>query len=295
MANTADLARHFRVEDGSSFRLKHFNPADTRHFKSKARAEETLQRDVERLSDLQEKLYAEARWALLIILQAMDAAGKDSTIKHVMSGVNPQGCDVVSFKTPTNEEMDHDYLWRTTLPLPARGHIGIFNRSYYEEVLILRVHPELLTAQKMPPELVTKRIWKERYEDINSFERHLTRNGTVIRKFFLHVSREEQKKRFLDRLDQPVKNWKFSLNDVQERRYWDQYQQAYEEAIRATSAPHAPWYIVPADHKWFARLIVAAAITDALEGLNLAFPTLDSEKKRALAAARKELLAGKKR
>ena len=210
MPNTTELARHFRIADGRSFRLKHFDPADTRHFKSKAKAAETLQSNVERLSALQEKLYAQDRWALMIVLQAMDAAGKDSTIKHVMSGVNPQGCEVVSFKTPSNEDLQHDYLWREIPHLPERGHIGIFNRSYYEEVLIIRVHPELLMAQKIPPELVTRNIWGERYEDINAFERHLTRNGTVIRKFFLHLSRQEQKKRFLERLEQPAKNWKFS-------------------------------------------------------------------------------------
>ncbi len=240
-------------------------------------------------------MYAQDRWALMIVLQAMDAAGKDSTIKHVMSGVNPQGCEVVSFKTPSNEDLEHDYLWRETPHLPERGHIGIFNRSYYEEVLIVRVHPELLKTQKIPPERVTKNIWEERFEDINAFERHLTRNGTVIRKFFLHVSREEQKKRFLERLEEPAKNWKFSLSDVRERRCWNQYQRAYEETIRATSTPHAPWYVVPADHKWFARMIVAAAIIDALEGLNLAFPVVDREKRRELAAARRELLGKKKR
>ncbi len=295
MSSTTELARRFRIEDGHGFRLKQFDPADTRHFKSKAKAEETLQRDVARLSALQEKLYAQDRWAVMIVLQAMDAAGKDSTIKHVMSGVNPQGCQVVSFKTPSNEDLQHDYLWRETPHLPERGHIGIFNRSYYEEVLVVRVHPEFLEAQKIPPELVTRHVWQERYEDINAFERHLTRNGTIIRKFFLHISREEQKKRFLERLEEPAKNWKFSLNDVRERRYWKQYQHAYEEAIRATSTPHAPWYVVPADHKWFARLIVAAAIIDALEGLNLAFPAMDREKLRTLAAARKELLATGKR
>ncbi len=295
MPNTTELARHFRIADGRSFRLKHFDPADTRHFKSKAKAAETLQSNVERLSALQEKLYAQDRWALMIVLQAMDAAGKDSTIKHVMSGVNPQGCEVVSFKTPSNEDLQHDYLWREIPHLPERGHIGIFNRSYYEEVLIIRVHPELLMAQKIPPELVTRNIWGERYEDINAFERHLTRNGTVIRKFFLHLSRQEQKKRFLERLEQPAKNWKFSLNDVRERRCWSQYQRAYEDVIRATSTPHAPWYVVPADHKWFARMIVAAAIIDALESLNLSFPVVDRAQRRELAKARQELLGKRKR
>jgi PPK2 family polyphosphate:nucleotide phosphotransferase len=295
MPDTTELTLHFRIDNGRGLRLKTFDPADTRHFKSKAKAEETLQRDIERLSALQEKMYAQDRWALMIVLQAMDAAGKDSTIKHVMSGVNPQGCEVVSFKTPSNEDLQHDYLWRETPHLPERGHIGIFNRSYYEEVLVVRVHPELLQTQKIPPQLVTKNIWEERFEDINAFERHLTRNGTVIRKFFLHVSREEQKKRFLERLDEPAKNWKFSLSDVRERQYWSQYQRAYEETIRATSTPHAPWYIVPADHKWFARMIVAAAIIDALEGMHLAFPIVDREQRRTLAAARKELLGKRKR
>jgi len=295
MSETTELARHFRIDAGSGYRLKSSDPADTRHFKSKAKAEKVLRRDVERLSELQDRLYAQDSWSLLIILQAMDAAGKDSTIKHVMSGVNPQACEVTSFKVPSSEELDHDYLWRTTLRLPRRGHIGIFNRSYYEEVLITRVHSELLRAERLPRQLVSKRVWQERYEDINAFERHMARNGTVIRKFFLHISREEQKKRFLARLNQPEKNWKFSLSDVRERRYWDEYQQAYEDVIRATSTHHAPWYVVPADHKWFARMIVAAAIIDTLEGLNLAFPTVDREKRRELTAARKELMGRKKR
>jgi PPK2 family polyphosphate:nucleotide phosphotransferase len=239
---------------------------------------------------LQQKLYAQDRWALLVVLQAMDAAGKDGTVKHVMSGVNPEGCDVVSFKTPTPEELDHDYLWRTTLRLPERGRIGIFNRSYYEDVLILRVHPEMIETNKLPPSLVSGKVWKERYEDINAYERHLGRNGTVILKFFLHLSREEQLKRFLARLDHPQKNWKFSLADVRERGYWKKYQKAYEEAIRATATRRAPWYVVPADHKWFSRLVVAAAIVEQLEELHLAYPVLDKDKRRELAAAKETLL-----
>ena len=288
--DTNDFLERFRVESGRGFRLKNFDPADTHGFKSKQKAEDRLAHDIERLSDLQEKLYAQDRWALLIVLQAMDAAGKDGTIKHVMSGVNPEGCDVVSFKTPTPEELDHDYLWRTTVRLPERGRIGIFNRSYYEDVLILRVHPELLETNKLPKPLMSRKIWKERYEDINAYERHLARNGTVILKFFLHLSREEQLRRFLARLDHPEKNWKFSLADVRERAYWKKYQKAYEEAIRSTATRRAPWYVVPADHKWFARLVVAAAIVEQLESLNLAYPIIDKEKRRELAAAKEELL-----
>jgi PPK2 family polyphosphate:nucleotide phosphotransferase len=235
-------------------------------------------------------LYAQDRWALLLIFQAMDAAGKDGTIKHVMSGVNPQGVQVFSFKAPSAEELDHDYLWRSTRCLPERGRIGIFNRSYYEEVLVARVHPEVLARQTLPPELLTKRIWEERYEDIRNFERYLTRNGVVVRKFFLHVSRAEQKRRFLARLDEPEKNWKFSPNDVKERGFWKQYQQAYEDAIRATASKHAPWYVVPADHKWFTRLTVAAAIVATLAELDLHYPVLDAAKRRALQAARRDLL-----
>jgi len=287
---TADFLKRFRVESGRGFRLKDFAPADTHGFKSKQKAEDRLAHDIEQLSVLQEKLYAQDRWSLLIVLQALDAAGKDGTIKHVMSGVNPEGCDVVSFKTPTPEELDHDFLWRTTLRLPERGRIGIFNRSYYEDVLILRVHPELLASTKLPPPLVTRKIWKERYEDINAYERHLTRNGTVILKFFLHLSREEQLKRFLERLDRPEKNWKFSLADVHERAFWKKYQKAFQETIRSTATRRAPWYVVPADHKWFARLVVAAAIVETLEGLNLCFPVVDKEKRRELAAAKEELL-----
>ena len=287
---TIDFLKRFRIEGGRGFRLKDFDPADTHGFKSKQKAEDRLAHDIERLSDLQQKLYAQDRWALLVVLQAMDAAGKDGTVKHVMSGVNPEGCDVVSFKTPTPEELDHDYLWRTTLRLPERGRIGIFNRSYYEDVLILRVHPELLETNKLPPSLISGKVWKERYEDINAYERHLARNGTVILKFFLHLSREEQLKRFLARLDHPEKNWKFSLADVRERGYWKKYQKAYEEAIRTTATRRAPWYVVPADHKWFARLVVAAAIVDQLHALHLSYPVIDKDKRRELAAAKETLL-----
>jgi len=287
---TNDFLKRFRIESGRGFRLKDFDPADTHGFKSKQKAEDRLAHDIDRLSELQQKLYAQDRWALLVVLQAMDAAGKDGTVKHVMSGVNPEGCDVVSFKTPTPEELDHDYLWRTTLRLPERGRIGIFNRSYYEDVLILRVHPEMIETNKLPPSLVSGKVWKERYEDINAYERHLGRNGTVILKFFLHLSREEQLKRFLARLDHPQKNWKFSLADVRERGYWKKYQKAYEEAIRATATRRAPWYVVPADHKWFSRLVVAAAIVEQLEELHLAYPVLDKDKRRELAAAKETLL-----
>ena len=288
---TIDFLERFRIESGRGFRLKDFDPADTHGFNSKKKAEDRLAQDIERLTDLQEKLYAQDNWALLIVLQAMDAAGKDGTIKHVMSGVNPEGCDVVSFKTPTPEELDHDYLWRTTMRLPERGRIGIFNRSYYEDVLILRVHPEMLESNKLPKSLVTRKLWKERYEDINAYERHLARSGTVILKFFLHLSRGEQLKRFLARLDHPEKNWKFSLADVRERGYWKKYQKAYEEAIRSTASRRAPWYVVPADHKWYARLVVAAAIVEQLEALHLAYPVIDKDKRRELAAAKEELLA----
>jgi PPK2 family polyphosphate:nucleotide phosphotransferase len=289
-AKQDDFLKRFRVESGRGFRLKDFETADTHGFKSKKKAEDRLAHDTDRLCELQQKLYAQDRWSLLIVLQAMDAAGKDGTIKHVMSGVNPEGCDVVSFKTPTPEELDHDYLWRTTLRLPERGRIGIFNRSYYEDVLILRVHPELLETNRLPPPLVSRKIWKERYEDINAYERHLARNGTVILKFFLHLSREEQLKRFLSRLDDPQKNWKFSLADVRERNFWKKYQKAYEEAIRATATKRAPWYVVPADHKWYARLVVAAAIVEQLEALRLTYPVVDKDKRRELAAAKEELL-----
>ena len=246
---------------------------------------------MEQLAELQSKLYAQNRWSLLLIFQAMDAAGKDSTIKHVMSGVNPQGVQVFSFKAPSAEELDHDYLWRCMRRLPERGRIGIFNRSYYEEVLVAKVRPEILAAQGLPPRLVRRSIWKERYEDIRNFERYLTRNGVVVRKFFLHVSKAEQKRRFLARLDEPKKNWKFSVDDVTERGRWKAYQRAYQDAIRATATEVAPWYVVPADHKWFTRLVVAAAIGEALTGLDLHYPRVDKAQKKALEAARRKLLS----
>ena len=291
MGKGDDLAKAFRVTDGKQFRLKDWDPGDTRGFKSREKAQETLMQGIARLSEDQDKLYAQDRWALLLIFQAMDAAGKDSTIKHVMSGVNPQGCQVSSFKAPSAEELDHDFMWRATRRLPERGQIGIFNRSYYEEVLVVRVHPELLAKQRLPEKIVTKDIWKERYEDMNAFERYLTRNGTVVRKFFLHVSKEEQKQRFLDRLAEPEKNWKFSLQDVIEREHWGAYMQAYEDMIRSTSTEAAPWYVVPADHKWFTRVVVAEVIADTLESLNLTYPEVEAEKKKELEAARKLLKA----
>jgi PPK2 family polyphosphate:nucleotide phosphotransferase len=281
----------YRITKGKGFRLKDIDPGDTRKLKSdqKDEAKTVLAQGVGWLAEEQDKLYAQDRWSVLLVFQAMDAAGKDGTIKHVMSGVNPQGCQVFSFKAPSPEDLDHDFLWRTTKCLPERGRIGIFNRSYYEEVLVVRVHQAILARQKLPPELVTKRIWDERLEDIAAFERYLARNGTVILKFFLHVSRKEQKERFMERLDQPEKNWKFAAGDVHERRYWDDYMVAYEEAIRATAAKHAPWYVVPADNKWFTRLVVAAAIVEALEKLELEYPKIDAATKKALAAARAAL------
>jgi PPK2 family polyphosphate:nucleotide phosphotransferase len=287
--DVAQLIEPYRVEDGKRFRLKDHDPGDTGGVKSKDRAKELLAHGIEQLAREQDKLYAQDSRALLLIFQAMDAAGKDGTIKHVMSGVNPQGCQVYSFKAPSAEELDHDYLWRTSKCLPELGRIGIFNRSYYEEVLVVRVHPELLAKQHLPPPLVTKKIWEERFQDIVSFERYLHRNGITVRKFFLNVSRAEQKKRFLARLDDPDKNWKFSLADAQERMHWDAYMSAYEEMIRATATPHAPWYVVPADNKWFTRLVVAAATVDALERMNLAYPVVGPEKRKELEAARKEL------
>jgi PPK2 family polyphosphate:nucleotide phosphotransferase len=293
-ARARQFSKPYRVTKGKNFRLRDVDPADTAHLEAPDAdgAREVLQEGVEQLAAYQDMLYAQDRWAVLLIFQAMDAAGKDGTIKHVMSGVNPQGVQVYSFKAPSPEELDHDYLWRCMRNLPERGRIGIFNRSYYEEVLVARVHPEILERQKLPPELVTKRVWDERYEDIRSFERYLARNGVVIRKFFLHVSKAEQKRRFLARLDEPEKNWKFSLSDVAERRHWKAYQSAYEAAIRETATDEAPWYVVPADHKWFTRLVVAAAIVDALASLELHYPKVSAEQRRALAAARRELGRG---
>ena len=282
----------YRVARGRGFRLKDFDTGDTGGLGSeqKPQAKVLLAQGVRWLAEEQDKLYAESRRALLLVFQAMDAAGKDSTIKHVMSGVNPQGCQVFSFKQPSTEELDHDFLWRTTRCLPERGRIGIFNRSYYEEVLVVRVHPELLQRQQLPPELVTKRLWDERLADIAAFERYLARNGVIILKFFLNVSRKEQKRRFLDRLDVPEKNWKFSAADVKERGHWNDYMKAYDAAIRATATKHAPWFVVPADNKWYTRLVVAATIVDALERQGLAYPQVDAAKRRELAAARAALL-----
>ena len=286
------LERAFRVSDGSGFRLKDVDPGDTLEFGSedKPRSKEALAAGVRVLSDLQDRLYAQDHWAVLLIFQAMDAAGKDGAIKHVMSGVNPQGCQVTSFKAPSPDELDHDYLWRCMKCLPNRGDIGIFNRSYYEETLVVRVHPEYLGAQKLPPSLVTKDIWKQRFQDIRSFERYLGHNGILVRKFFLHVSRAEQKRRFLERLDEPDKNWKFSTGDILERARWRDYMGAYEDMIRETSTKAAPWYVVPADNKWFTRIVVASAIVTALDGLGLEYPKVDATRRKDLAAARRALV-----
>ena len=288
------LAKPFRVTD-DKFRLKDIDPGDTLDFTSedKPRAKEALAMGVDLLAELQNMLYAQDCWAVLLIFQAMDAAGKDGAIKHVMSGVNPQGCQVFSFKAPTSEDLDHDYLWRCMKCLPERGRIGIFNRSYYEETLVVRVHRELLEKQKLPPDLITKDIWKERFQDIRSFERYLTRNGVAVRKFFLHVSNKEQKKRFLGRIEQPEKNWKFSANDAKERGHWDDYMEAYEDMIRNTATKEAPWYVVPADNKWFTRAIVAAAVIDVLSSLDLHYPKVSEGKLKELASAKRALLAGK--
>jgi PPK2 family polyphosphate:nucleotide phosphotransferase len=286
-----ELAKPYVVRDGRRFRLKDFDPKGPGRAASHLGAKKFLKKSVEAMSELQEKLYAQDRWGVLLIFQAMDAAGKDSAIKHVMSGINPQGCEVHSFKAPSAEDLDHDWMWRTNRRLPERGRIGIFNRSYYEELLVARVHPEILARQKIPPRLVSPKIWDERYEDTRGLERYLARNGTVILKFFLHVSKEEQKKRFLARLDEPAKTWKFSASDVAERAHWDDYMRAYEAAIRETALPHAPWFVIPADKKWFTRLIVAGAVLFALEDLDLAYPTLDREQLAGLAAARGRLMA----
>jgi PPK2 family polyphosphate:nucleotide phosphotransferase len=282
----------FRVRPDKKFRLQDHDPGFTGRFESKEDGKRHLEKGLEKLRDLQEKLYAQDQWAVLLIFQAMDAAGKDSVIEHVMSGVNPQGCQVYSFKQPSSEELDHDFLWRTTRCLPERGRIGVFNRSYYEEVLVVRVHPEILAKQKVPPALVTDKIWKERYEDIVAFERYLSRNGTVIRKFFLNVSKEEQRERFLARLDEPDKNWKFAAADVQERQHWDEYMKAYEKMIEATTSDEAPWHVIPADHKWFTRLAVADVIMETLEGLDLHFPEVSEAQRQELQRARALLEGG---
>lgn len=285
-----DFIDRYRVENGDKFQLKDHDPDDTQGM-DKAAAKELLAQGVKRLSALQEKLYASDRWAMLAVFQAMDAAGKDSAIEHTMTGVNPQGCQVHAFKAPTSEELDHDFLWRIAKALPERGRIGIFNRSHYEEVLVVRVHREFLKTQRLPPKLVDDDIWQQRFEDITGFERHLARNGTAICKFFLHVSKKEQKKRFLERIDDPAKNWKFSMTDVAERARWEEYMAAYQDAIRHTSAPHAPWYVLPADHKWFTRLCVVAALITTLEKLDLEFPVLEEAAKAQLSKAREILEA----
>lgn len=284
------FAKLYRVDKPDKFRLDEWDPRDTGKLDiGKKEAKNLLAEGVKRLSELQEKLYAQDRWAVLLIFQAMDAAGKDSVIEHVMKGVNPQGCEVHSFKQPSEEELDHDFMWRSARRLPQRGRIGIFNRSYYEEVLVVRVHPEVLAKEKMPSTLVTKDIWKERFKDIRAFERYLARNGTLILKFFLHVSKEEQRKRFLERLDEPSKNWKFSMGDLAERSLWDEYMAAYEDMIRNTSRPAAPWHVVPADNKWFTRLVVAAEVVEALDRLSLKFPSVAGVGRRELDRARKIL------
>jgi len=287
----SNLSKPFRISDGKNFKLKNIDPADTLHFKSedKPKAKEALKWGIDILSELQDKLYAQDRWSILLIFQAMDAAGKDGAIKHVMSGINPQGCQVFSFKAPTSEDLDHDYMWRCLKRLPERGRIGIFNRSYYEETLIVRVHQEILAKQKLPEKLKTKHIWNERFEDIRNIEKYLSRNGVVIRKFFLHVSEEEQKKRFLERIDNEDKNWKFSSADAKERGYWKDYMKAYEDMIRNTASKHSPWYVIPADNKWFTRLVVAAAVIDTLDSLNLQYPKVQKEKLRELEEAKKIL------
>ncbi len=289
------LAEPFRVNHGEKFRLKDFDPGDTLDLTSadKPRAREALAIGIQALAELQDKLYAQDHWGVLLIFQAMDAAGKDGVIKHVMSGVNPQGCEVNSFKAPSAEDLDHDYLWRCMKVLPNRGHIGIFNRSYYEETLIVRVHPEYLTRQRLPSELVTKNIWQERFQDIRGFERYLTRNGILVRKFFLHVSKKEQKRRFLERIENPDKNWKFSSTDAAEREHWDAYMAAYEDMIQNTATKNSPWYVVPADNKWFTRAVVSAAVIDALASLDLAYPKVGPVKLKELAAARRILLSRK--
>jgi PPK2 family polyphosphate:nucleotide phosphotransferase len=286
MSDARDFSKPYRVDSGRKFRLKDFDPGDTGDLESKKLAEKELPRGIERLIDLQGKLYAQDRWAILLVFQAMDAAGKDGAIKHVMSGVNPQGCQVYSFKQPSVEELNHDFMWRANKCIPERGRIGIFNRSYFEEVLVVRVHKELLERERLPPPLVTGNIWNERFDDINSYERYLSRNGVVIRKFFLNLSKAEQKKRFTKRLDRPDKNWKFSAADIAERQLWPDYMAAYEDMIQHTATPHAPWYVVPADNKWYTRLVVAAAIIHALEDLNLHYPKVGVATRKELKAAR---------
>jgi PPK2 family polyphosphate:nucleotide phosphotransferase len=293
MKQPGKIANPYRVENGKQFRLRDFDPGDTGKMKSKEQAAAELHRGIEQLCDSQDKLYAQHQWAVLLIFQAMDAAGKDGTIKHVMSGVNPAGCEVYSFKAPSGIETYHDYLWRTTLRLPECGRIGIFNRSYYEEVLVVRVHEPLLKQRQIPPSLIRKNIWEQRFEDICGFERYLSHNGVVIRKFFLNLSKAEQSRRFQARLEQPEKHWKFSASDIKEREYWDDYMAAYENMIRNTATPWAPWYVVPADHKWFTRMIVAAAVVDTLQGLDLSYPKVNAQKRKELERIRRLLKNGK--
>src|SRR5438046_1706867 len=290
----SELAKPFRISKGENFRLKHVHPDDTLDFTKEAdkpRAKEALAMGVTALAELQDKLYAQDKWAVLLIFQAMDAAGKDGSIKRGLSGVNPQCCQVYSLNASSSDDLDHDYLWRCMRCLPNRGHIGIFNRSYYEEVLVVRVHPEFLAKQKMPPKLVGKKIWEDRFEDVRNFEQYLARNGVVVRKFFLHVSKKEQRKRFLERIDDPLKNWKFSSNDANERDFWDSYMEAYEQMIQEAATKDAPWYVVPADNKWFTRVVVAAAVIETLASLDLAYPKVDETKLKELAAAKKTLLS----
>jgi PPK2 family polyphosphate:nucleotide phosphotransferase len=293
MSWASKLAKPYRIDHGKNFRLKDFDPAATAGIHSKEEAQKLLDQGIQELSELQDKLYAQDSWALLLMFQGMDAAGKDGAIKHVMSGVNPQGCQVYSFKQPSPEELNHDYLWRSSKVLPERGRIGIFNRSYYEEVLVARVHPEILKNQRIPPSLLGKNVWDQRYEDIRNLEHYLAHNGIVVRKFFLNISKKEQKRRFLERLETPAKNWKFSAADLTVRQSWDDYMKAFEEMIAATSTKHSPWYVVPADNKWYTRLVVAAAVVDSLKELKLAYPSVDAAQRRQLAAAKKELLRKK--
>ncbi len=289
------LVKRFRVTDGRKFRLKDWPPGDLAGFTSedKPKAKQALANGITLLADLQDRLFAQDQWGLLLIFQAMDAAGKDGAIKHVMSGVNPQGCQVFSFKGPSAEELNHDYMWRSMKNFPERGRIGIFNRSYYEETLVVRVHPEYLAGQKIPKQLITKSVWAERFEDINNIERYLSRNGIMVRKFFLNVSRKEQKRRFLERVDDPEKNWKFSSADSKERGLWEDYVEAYEDMIRHTSTPEAPWYVVPADNKWFSRVVVAAVVIDALDSMSLHYPKVGRAKLKELDIARKMLIREK--
>ena len=295
MSWASKLADPYRIDDGKKFRLKDFDPATTGHFRSKEHAQELLDQGIAEMAELQDKLYAQDRWGILLIFQAMDAAGKDGAIKHVMSGVNPQGCQVYSFKQPTPEDLNHDFMWRAAKCLPERGHIGIFNRSYYEEVLVVRVHPDILKNERLPGPLLGKNLWEQRFGDIHNFEKYLSHNGFVVRKFFLNLSKKEQKRRFMARLETPEKNWKFSLSDVRERQCWDDYMKAYEEMIAATSTKQAPWYVVPADNKWYTRVVVAAAIVDAMTDLKLSYPKLDPDQRKQLVAAKAELESEKKK